>query len=293
MRALVLSGGANKGAYQAGVLYHLLYDLGIHYNIICGVSVGALNGSYLAMHPKGEENLAADGLRLLWQNLRTEDVYKRWPLGLLQAIWKPSLYDSSPLRHLINRKIDPKRIGLSGKRLRVGATCLDTGEYHVFHQSYEHLVKAVMASCAFPGAFEPVDIADSLWVDGGVRDVTPLKAAIDAGATRIDVLNTSPAFSAPFHSGRARFYQIVFRSVEVMSDEVLANDLSVARGINSLVEVGAGSNFRHVSIHVLRPDEPLETDLFDFSKVTCRALWARGYTDSLHQLEQNPGFLTA
>jgi NTE family protein len=293
VRALVLSGGANKGAYQAGVLYHLLYDLSIHYNIICGVSVGALNGSYLAMHPKGEESLAADGLRQLWQNLRNEDVYKRWPLGLLQAIWKPSLYDSSPLRHLINRKIDPKRIGLSGKRLRVGATCLGTGEYHVFHQSYEHLVKAVMASCAFPGAFEPVELAGGLWVDGGVRDVTPLKAAIDAGATRIDVLNTSPPFSAPFRSDRARFYEIVFRSVEVMSDEVLANDLSVAQGINSLVEVGAGSNFRHVSIHVLRPEEPLEPDSFDFSKVTCRALWARGYTDSLCQLEQNPSFLTA
>ena len=51
-RALVMSGGANKGAYEAGVIHglsHLLNGTDAHYDVVSGVSAGALNAAALAM----------------------------------------------------------------------------------------------------------------------------------------------------------------------------------------------------------------------------------------------------
>ena len=42
-RAVVLSGGGAKGAYEIGV-WKALRRLSINYDIVCGTSVGALNG---------------------------------------------------------------------------------------------------------------------------------------------------------------------------------------------------------------------------------------------------------
>ncbi len=62
MRALVLSGGGAKGAYEVGALKYLLLDKETQYDIICGVSVGALNASFLSMYPLGQEKVAYQNL---------------------------------------------------------------------------------------------------------------------------------------------------------------------------------------------------------------------------------------
>ena len=45
--AIVMSGGGSKGAFQVGALKRL-YEAGIRPQIVCGTSVGALNGAKLA-----------------------------------------------------------------------------------------------------------------------------------------------------------------------------------------------------------------------------------------------------
>ena len=45
-RALVLSGGGAKGAFEAGAIYHLVVDRHCDFKEMSGVSVGALNGSF-------------------------------------------------------------------------------------------------------------------------------------------------------------------------------------------------------------------------------------------------------
>jgi predicted acylesterase/phospholipase RssA len=51
-RALVMSGGANKGAYEAGVVHglsHLLNGTDAYYDVVSGVSAGSLNSAAMAM----------------------------------------------------------------------------------------------------------------------------------------------------------------------------------------------------------------------------------------------------
>src|ERR1035441_8454175 len=47
MKALVLSGGSIKGAFQVGAIEYLLGDGGFQPDFIYGMSVGALNGAFL------------------------------------------------------------------------------------------------------------------------------------------------------------------------------------------------------------------------------------------------------
>ena len=45
--ALVLSGGGAKGAYEAGCV-RALQEIGYEFDLVCGTSIGALNGLLVA-----------------------------------------------------------------------------------------------------------------------------------------------------------------------------------------------------------------------------------------------------
>ena len=45
-RAIVLSGGGGKGAYQIG-FWKAIRELDIEYNIVTGTSIGSLNGAFM------------------------------------------------------------------------------------------------------------------------------------------------------------------------------------------------------------------------------------------------------
>jgi NTE family protein len=66
--ALVLSGGGARGAFQVGAVRYL-YEQDIRPDIICGTSVGAINGAKLA-EGEGAADQGLRGLDSLWLNLR-------------------------------------------------------------------------------------------------------------------------------------------------------------------------------------------------------------------------------
>src|SRR3954453_24102874 len=53
-RALILSGGGLKGAFQAGAVYHFIVHRHCDFREIAGVSVGSLNAVVLAQAPRDE-----------------------------------------------------------------------------------------------------------------------------------------------------------------------------------------------------------------------------------------------
>src|SRR5205807_2304153 len=75
-RALVLSGGGLKGAFQAGAVYHLIVDRHCDFREFAGVSVGSLNVVILAQAARDEnpdvslKNLTerAEKLVKIWQD---------------------------------------------------------------------------------------------------------------------------------------------------------------------------------------------------------------------------------
>lgn len=277
MRALVLSGGGHKGAFQVGAIQHLMGDLQLPYQIFCGVSVGAINAAFLAKYNLDESRQAAKELLTLWEPLVTEQVAKRWfPFGRLHSLWQTGMYNTQPLRDILTKELDRPRIYSTGNKLMVGATSLKTGQYRIFDERYPHLKEAVMASSAFPGVFPAIELENEMWVDGGVRNQTPLKAAIDAGATAIDVIVTEPLDYIANNPKPKNALDVLMTSAGLMAMEVFINDIETAELINQLVRSGH-SDKREIPITLIAPENPLPGDLLKFDPVVSKELIARGF----------------
>jgi len=161
-RAIVLSGGGARGAYEAGVLRFLLRDLperlGVapHFDILSGTSVGALTACWLAATAdEGPERAAS--LEAMWREMRSEDLLRfsagrvsGWTslgLGLLRAAFDRSapplfaasrgLLDRAPFESLVERAIPFERIAKNCaagnfQALSVTATDVSSGRAVVF-----------------------------------------------------------------------------------------------------------------------------------------------------------------
>lgn len=67
MLGLALEGGGAKGAYEIGA-YRALTELGYHFDVICGVSIGAINAALLA---QGDCEKAAE----FWETTANDDLF--------------------------------------------------------------------------------------------------------------------------------------------------------------------------------------------------------------------------
>jgi len=270
MRALVLSGGGARGAYQAGALKYLIGDLGLRYDILCGISVGALNCGFLSMFSKEKETDGLAELVNIWETISTEKVHKRWfPFGRLHCLWEKSLYNSKPLMDLVRSRLDLNIVRNSGKMVGVGAVSLSTGKFRMFTQNDDSFVDGVLASSSFPAFLTPIEIDGELWSDGGIKEVTPLQQAIDFGATEIDVIMCSPLKPSEAYNENDNTIDVAMRSIGVMNDEIMVNDIKMALMYNKLVSLGAAGDKRIINIKLIYPDSGLNIDslVFDHDKI--------------------------
>lgn len=257
-RALVLGGGGAFAAFEIGCLLELTAAGDCQYDYIYGVSGGALNGAMVGMYGKGKEHQAAQDIAEVWRNLRPSDMFKNW-IGCCGgcckmlsmgygAVMRRSLTDSSPMRRSVEGLLDIEKIRQTRRLVAAGACNVRTGRYRMFDTSHDRFVDAVSASAAVPGYFEPVRIDGEDWVDGGLRDNAPLKAALLSGAQEIDILVSHPygiqaLLSADEHDTTL---EILSRGISIMSNEILNNDIRV--GILESQRRNKGTRFR-----IIRP----------------------------------------
>ena len=287
MRVLVQSGGGAKGAYQAGALQHLLGDLGIHYDGFCGSSVGAINAMHLAQFAAGNELDAAKSLKELWLSIDTPKVYKKWYGGVLwhlPALWKPSVFDSSPLRDFLGKHLHLAALRNSGKHLSVGAVSKTTGEYATWTERDLDILDGVLASSAFPLFLTPIRARGDVWQDAGAREITPIADAIHMGATEIDVLCCSPlrVRARPNRMGTA--LENGMQELDVAFSEIERGDIAVTELWNLLAQaehpLAKQKGRRVVKLRVLRPSHELLKNSLDFDPAKVRGNLELGYADA-------------
>jgi NTE family protein len=280
MQAICFSGGGSKGAFSTGVVKHLLGNLKKAYDVYAGVSVGAIAASFLGMFPTGQEELAANQLYNLWNELSTKNIYKRWfPFGGFHGLWKSSMYDSSPLRELISKNISLDRIRASGKIVVVGAISLSSGKYTVFDQTSDHLIEAIIASASFPGLLAPVKIGDELWIDAGPKKMLPTNSMIEMGVDKIDLVITSPEKRIPKYFGKPSAIDALRFSFDFANDKILSNDIERLEMYNVLAAAGL-SGKKVIGINVIRPKYNLIDDPMDFSNEKIREMIGIGYEEA-------------
>lgn len=288
-RALVLSGGSIKGAFQAGAVKAALAH-GYTPNYIWGVSVGALNGAFLADRAgqaTGNPNWKAIGNQLaaFWKNKikKPGDIVQQrtktsiaW--GTLRNRFK-GFVKTDRLHKLVDDAVSVENIRKSPATFYAGVVNLADGRFFNADARLPNLVDYIMASAAIPLIMPYVELEGAPMVDGGVRDIAPLRHAISAGATDILVVACQPQQLEAEAVRPRNLFSLVDRVTDIMTDEILHNDLEMAEFINTFTPEdgkpaidGPFIGKRRVKITVIRPARSLAIDILDFDSSAIKQL---------------------
>jgi predicted acylesterase/phospholipase RssA len=205
-RALVLSGGGLKGAFQAGAIYHFTVHRSCDFSEIAGVSVGALNAVILAQAQRDENPEAslknmtgrAEKLVEVWQNIwSSKQILKpRWPGWMWAVAIRYGLFGTEsmntfdPLMHLIQTNVDMGALD-RGRPVRVGSVSLWDGTYREVGPSatFPNNDRKIFLQYVYASALIPIigktpriqqsaeDTDVKQWIqygDGGILNNTPI-----------------------------------------------------------------------------------------------------------------------
>jgi NTE family protein len=297
MDALVLAGGGVKGAYQAGAI-EAVFESGYRPGIVTGISVGALNAAFLAAHQGSDQ--AGARLAEFWVTEVTEPskfVKKRGALDLLWRVltkqWD-GVVDTKPLADVVERVLAPHFPRPGGIQVRVGAVDLRSGALVYTGAESPNFIDAVLASAAEPISMPLRKIRGVPYYDGGLRDIAPLKQAIDLGAARIVCVLTQPADVGAYTEKEGDVLNLIDRVLGIITNEIVENDLDTAQTINRLLlelplEVLAHPHFadkRPIPLTVIRPSAAIPVSLDSFTREDIRRMVEQGRQDARAILAQ-------
>ena len=267
---LVLSGGGGKGAYQVGVLKYLseidFFDQGPSH--ISGVSVGSINASVLAQGSRSEFALSIKNLEKFWLEDVTcnDDILQFSFPKFIPRFWKPSLGESFRLEKILRKRINIENIRRSDIKIELGAIDVKSGDMKFFNNSDPFIFKGIMASCAYPFAFPPVKIENSFYIDGGVKNLTPLKRSVKHGVDNIICIGTGHNKNDLATMKIKNIFDIGRGLIRICSTDNLKKDIEKLVRINNQVEIyNPPGQRRPLGIMFFNPSECLG-DTFDFSR---------------------------
>lgn len=282
---LVLSGGGARGAYEVGVLQYIREQIkrACDFHVITGSSVGAINGSYLAATADRPRAQARPLVRV-WSELDLDLMYRvGWSQvrhlpqllfgrqlpkdGRLETVG--GLVDSAYIEDFVRRRIPWKGLqhNLGRGHLRAfacSATELATGKTTVFVQTqpgarrswpadpgndvvYTNISPAhALASAAIPVLFPAVRVGEHFYVDGSLRQNTPVRPAMRLGANRLLVVglryeHADDAAERARAQARTVYPNAVFmggKMLDALMLDKLEADLRRIERLNEIIDAG-------------------------------------------------------
>ncbi len=196
---LALGGGGARGMAHIGVL-RVFEEESIPIDVLVGTSIGAVvAGAYASglgtydLEKRTEEffespifrNSALKSIKEIQASKRLSFTQKiqaffRNRLFLAQAMFRSGMLQSEDFQAMIDFFLPEIQIEDTAVPFRAVATDLVSGEGVVISRG--SLRKAVMASCAVPGAVAPLERDGMLLSDGGIINMVPTVAAREEGA---------------------------------------------------------------------------------------------------------------
>lgn len=185
---LALGGGAIRGIAHLGVIDVLMAEnIAIH--AVSGTSVGALVAAAFALHTpwpgadyfirKVPSGLFKDILRVYHQHEAPPGLFHRfrdllaWQKVLRRAAFSQAAFSNDELRQLLEIMLGSAHFEDTHIPLSIIATDLNTSSCVALKTG--KLCDAVLASCAIPGIFPPIEIAGHNYIDGGTVRLVPVK----------------------------------------------------------------------------------------------------------------------
>jgi len=289
-RALILSGGGARGAFQVGVLKYLK-EQNWHPELICGTSVGAINAVAIGC------GVTIDQLARFWRTFDRQKVYKfalaKFILSLLSRRRFSPIMDTTPLRHLLENTLEIEALRNSKTDILISAVNMRTTEISYFNQSTITL-EHVMASSAMPMFFPWQIIQGEPYWDGGVMVNTPIEPALERHAKEIVVVLLSPvgAFKQKLPRDHRHAAELVFEHFLIGSYQTIKSHLTSPE--NSAIFTrraplpdlsGVEHPLENPKIAMVAPEQMLGfRSLLNFSTKQAARLIHEGYAAARRQL---------
>lgn len=295
-RTLVLGGGSLKGAFQCGALM-AIFEKGFQPEAIYGISVGSLNATFLVHEANrqqaetGHIDWPSVGRVLLefWIKHITQPddvavIRSRFLTGYNTLFSRfDGFLDNAPLRNLVRQHIDVEMLKQGPIKLKVGAVNVIEGDMVYVSPSDDHFLDYVFASSSLPFLMPAVQIGDDrrkAFLDGGLREVAPLREAIDDGATELMCVacHAKRIFNESFN--HRNLLNLMERVKDITVNQIVNNDIAWAERFVDREKL-RGHAF---SLTVIRPTEPLRLNLQKFVSDDIGKLIVQGYqagTDAL------------
>lgn len=196
---LALGDGGARGLCHIGVL-KVFEQEGIPIDVIAGASIGAMVGGAFACGISSDElerkvqeyvnsaEFKSSAIKSMSdayggeQGNLTQKIqsFLKNQFYIIQMLFKPGILSTDDFRSMIEYFIPDVLIQNTHIPFRAVATDLITGDHVIFSEG--SLRQAVTASCAVPGAIEPVIDGKKLLSDGGIISMTPVNIAKREGA---------------------------------------------------------------------------------------------------------------
>ncbi|MBK7245758.1 MAG: patatin-like phospholipase family protein [Saprospiraceae bacterium] len=222
---LVLSGGGARGAFHIGVL-QALEEANIKPDIISGTSVGAIIGC-----------LYSAGVS---------------PATMLDTLLKTKWYDFFSIKYPKNGISDLKYVHEMLEQfipindfsslhipLYITATNLNSGKLEIFNSG--EIYKRVVASCAVPLVFRPVEMNESIYLDGGILlnlPVQPIREFCD----QIIAVNLMP-IGVSSNDKLNGYFNLISRVLELSVDNHTTAQKKLTDVLIETVEIAKYSRF--------------------------------------------------
>ena len=302
MTSLALSGGGSDGAFGAGLLVGWTASgKRPEFDIVTGVSTGALTAPFAFLGPKYDEALKA-----VFTESDTGDIAIMRPVrGLLGG---DSLASNSPLAKVVAHYVDEAFLEevaaqhRKGRRLLIGTTNLDAERPVIWDmgaiaasgrpEALDLFRTVLLASAAIPAVFPPGFIKVS--ADGSTYE----EMHVDGGATR-EVFLVPTQFMASKVDGRLGIRPIrrtyIIRNGHVAPEykAVKARTLSIAgRAVSSMIKSQGVGDLYELYVFAKRngidynvayiPADFLDTSTQAFDQVYMTKLYDLGYQMALN-----------
>jgi predicted acylesterase/phospholipase RssA len=271
-------------------------------------------GPLLTLTPRRSIGLAAGLLvgLLLWSLLRNR--ISRFSQKILKSPLDTGLFQNYERSRFLKQRIHQRRLRRSPIRLVMTAAELYTGREKYFvnkkleelqndpgadaafirsHFEYAYdLIRAVIASSAFPIAYEPVKMHGGLWSDGGLVAKQPITPAIRLGADVVFLIAVDPAKEVI--PKIKTFLDVGMRAFDILMSRNVIADMRVLQSVNQICESYASRmgwrpeeiileigdhTYRYMKAFTIRPEVPLQATLLDFDGRIARPAIEQGYKD--------------
>jgi len=281
-KILVLAGGSVKGAFQAGVM-KAVTERGYQPDAVYGVSAGSLNAAYF-VNQLGLQAITGEPISFIQAS---QDLWDFWETRIIspKSLSKPfnifqlglsalrkkfkGLVDTQPLRNLLSEVLSIRNLHASPIALKIGAVNIIDGTMYYVDTSEEHFLDYLMASSAVPILMPVVRINGETrrsFLDGGLRDVAPIKKAVEDGASHIICISCHMESIEGGHFDSGDLLALVDRVMDIAVNEILNADIKEVMISNPSIDIQS-----------IRPPQPLTIDIQNFNKMDIRRMLELGY----------------